>query len=234
MEDVFNRTEMLIGKEAVKTLFEKTVAVFGLGGVGSYTAAALARAGVGKLILVDFDEIKPSNINRQLFALLSTVGRKKTDVAREYIADISKDCTVKCFDLRYAAETADEIDLSSVDYIADCIDTVTSKLLLIERANEKGIPIISSMGTGNKLYPERFKISDISKTSVCPLARVMRRELKARGISHLKVLWSDEIPKKPLSENGEAERSPASISFVPPAAGLIIAGEIVRDLAGIE
>ena len=219
----FARTEMLIGKEAVKTLFEKTVAVFGLGGVGSYAAAALARAGVGKLILVDFDEIKPSNINRQLFALLSTVGRKKTDVAREYIADISKECKVITYDIRYAHETEHEIDLSSVDYIADCIDTVTSKLLLIERAHEKKIPIVSSMGTGNKLYPEKFKISDISKTSVCPLAKTVRVELRKRGINHLKVVYSKELPVV-------HDRVPASVPFVPPVAGFIMAGEVIKDL----
>ncbi len=233
MNDLLNRTEMLIGKEALSLLSKKTVAVFGLGGVGSYTAAALARAGVGRLIVIDFDTVSPSNINRQLFATKSTVGQKKCDVARRYLSDVS-DCEIIAYDIRYCAETAEEIDLSRVDYIADCIDTVTSKLLLIERATAAGIPVISSMGTGNKLYPERFKISDISKTSVCPLARVMRRELKARGISHLKVLWSDEIPRKQSCESGEGERTPASISFVPSAAGLIIAGEIVRELAGIE
>lgn len=233
MNDLLNRTEMLIGKEALSLLSKKTVAVFGLGGVGSYTAAALARAGVGRLIVVDFDTVSPSNINRQLFAMKSTVGQKKCDVARRYLADVS-DCEIIAYDIRYCAETAEEIDLSRVDYIADCIDTVTSKLLLIERATVAGIPVISSMGTGNKLYPERFKISDISKTSVCPLARVMRRELKARGISHLKVLWSDEIPRKQPCESGEDGRTPASISFVPSAAGLIIAGEIVRELTGIK
>ena len=234
MEEIYERTAMLIGEDAVNLLKSKTVAVFGLGGVGSYVAAALARAGVGKLLLIDFDTVSKTNINRQLFALNSTVGRYKTDVATEYIKDISAEIKTVPLNLNYSIETADSVPLSECDYIADCIDTVSSKLLLIENANKLNVPVISSMGTGNKLHPERFQISDISKTSVCPLARVMRRELKARGIKKLSVLWSDEIPITPKNaENQKGKQTPASISFVPSAAGLIIAGEIVRKLCNI-
>ncbi len=234
MEEIYQRTAMLIGEDAVNLLKSKTVAVFGLGGVGSYVAAALARAGIGKLLLIDFDTVSKTNINRQLFALNSTVGRYKTDVAAEYIKDISAEIKAVPLNLNYSIETADSVPLSECDYIADCIDTVSSKLLLIENANKLNVPVISSMGTGNKLHPERFQISDISKTSVCPLARVMRRELKARGIKKLSVLWSDEIPITPKNaENQKGKQTPASISFVPSAAGLIIAGEIVRKLCNI-
>ena len=234
MEEIYERTAMLIGEDAVNLLKSKTVAVFGLGGVGSYVAAALARAGVGKLLLIDFDTVSKTNINRQLFALNSTVGRYKTDVATEYIKDISAEIKTVPLNLNYSIETADSVPLSECDYIADCIDTVSSKLLLIENANKLNVPVISSMGTGNKLHPERFQISDISKTSVCPLARVMRRELKARGIKKLSVLWSDEIPLTPSTSKEDGKRpTPASISFVPATAGLIIAGEIVRKLCNI-
>ncbi len=232
MDDVFVRTEMLIGKEALSKLASSTVAVFGLGGVGSYAVAALARAGVGKLLLIDCDLVAPSNINRQLFAKKSTVGRHKCDVAAEYIEDIS-DCETVCYKVKYSHP--EDVPLTGVSYVADCIDDVRAKLTLIETAKKAGVPIISSMGTGNKLHPERFRITDIEKTSVCPLAKVMRTELRKKGIRGVKALWSDEPPRKPLfvPEDG-SERTPASISFVPSAAGLMIAGEIIRDLCGLE
>ncbi len=232
MNDRNTRTEMLIGKEGLNLLAASTVAVFGLGGVGSYAVSALARAGVGKLIIIDFDRVSESNINRQLFALKSTVGRLKCDVAAEHIKDVSENCEVVAYPIRYGKNA--EIDLSGADYVADCVDDVTAKLALIEEAKRLGVPIISSMGTGNKLRPECFRITDIEKTSVCPLARVMRLELRKRGIKGVKVLWSDEPPRKPLfiPVDGD-ERTPASISFVPAAAGLMIAGEIIRDLCGL-
>ena len=223
---------MLMGEDGLDRLAASTVAVFGLGGVGSYAVSALARAGVGRLIIVDFDRVSESNINRQLFALKSTVGRLKCDVAAEHIKDVSENCEVIPYPVRYGKNA--EIDLSGADYVADCVDDVSAKLALIEEAKRLGVPIISSMGTGNKLHPERFRITDIEKTSVCPLARVMRLELRKRGIKGVKVLWSDEPPCKPLfvPEDGD-ERTPASISFVPAAAGLMIAGEIIRDICGL-
>lgn len=232
MNDQNTRTEMLIGKDGLDRLAASTVAVFGLGGVGSYAVSALARAGVGRLIIVDFDRVSESNINRQLFALKSTVGRLKCELAAEHIKDVSENCEVISYPVRYGKNA--EIDLSGADYVADCVDDVSAKLALIEEAKRLGVPIISSMGTGNKLHPERFRITDIEKTSVCPLARVMRLELRKRGIKDVKVLWSDEPPRKPLfiPEDGDG-RTPASISFVPAAAGLMIAGEIIRDLCGL-
>lgn len=228
----YSRTELLIGESAQEKLTKTCVAVFGLGGVGSFTAEALARAGVGKLVLVDKDIVDETNINRQLYALSSTIGKSKVDVARERIKDINENIEVETYKLFFNEETKDEISLSGVDYIVDAIDTVTAKLALIELAKEKGIKIISSMGTGNKLDPTRFEIDDITKTSVCPLAKVMRKELKKRGIESLKVLYSKEEPKKltgeTLRENGK--QTAGSISFVPSVAGLILAGEVIKDL----
>ena len=226
--EAFSRIEMLLGEAAIEKLASKKVAVFGLGGVGSYTAAALARAGVGKLILVDFDEIKPSNINRQLCALHSTVGKPKVEVVKERILDINPDAKVEIFKEFVTKESRDYFD-SNVSYVVDAIDTVTAKLDLIERASRLNVPIISCMGTGNKLDPTRFEITDINKTSVCPLAKVMRKELKQRGIKKLKVLYSKEEPIKQEVNEGE-RRTPGSISFVPSVAGLIIAGEVIKDL----
>jgi len=226
---------MLIGDEAVEKLKSSSVAVFGCGGVGSYTIEALARAGVGKITVIDADEVSVSNINRQIIATSSTVGRPKAEVQKERILDINPNCTAESMVMFYGAETADKIDLTQFDYVCDAIDSVTSKLLLIKTCHDAGVPIISSMGTGNKLHPEMFEITDISKTSVCPLARVMRRELKARGIYKLKVLYSKEEPITPIS-TGECENTPgrratpASISFVPSVAGLMIGGEIIKDL----
>ncbi len=239
MEDIYTRTRMLIGDAAVEKLKNSAVAVFGCGGVGSYTVEALARAGVGKITVVDADEVSVSNMNRQIIATSSTVGRPKALVQKERILDINPNCRVEAKVMFYGAETAKEIDLTKFDYVCDAIDSVTSKLLLIKTCHDAGIPIISSMGTGNKLHPEMFEITDISKTSVCPLARVMRRELKAKGIYKLKVLYSKEEPLTPI-DNGKCENAPgrratpASISFVPSVAGLMIGGEIIKDLCKEE
>lgn len=224
--DRFERTQNLIGTENFEKLKEKNVIIFGIGGVGSFTAEAVARCGIGKISLVDGDVVSKSNINRQLIALSSTVGMSKVSVMAKRIKDINPECEVTEFNTFYTA--SDDIDLTGYDYIIDAIDTVTSKLLLIGEANRLGIPIMSCMGTGNKLYASQFEICDISKTSVCPLAKVMRRELKSRGIYHLKVLYSKEEPKR--AQDGESRRIPASISFVPPVAGMLIAGEMIRDL----
>lgn len=226
-ENQDSRTENLIGINAVNKLRSAKIALFGLGGVGSYVLEALARVGIGKFILVDNDHIVKSNINRQLLALHSSVGRLKTDCAKERIADINPDAKVECFPLFYAPETASTISESLQDcsYIIDAIDTVSAKILLIQEATRLNIPIISCMGTGNKLNPSRFEVSDIYKTSVCPLARVMRHELKVRGIKKLKVVYSRENPQK--------NHPPASISFVPATAGLLVTREVVKDLVDI-
>ena len=222
----FERTENLIGAEKLKILKSKSIIIFGIGGVGSFVSEAAARSGIGKIALVDKDTVDITNINRQLIALTSTVGMKKTEVMSKRIRDINPECIVKEFNIFY--NDAKDIDLSEYDYIIDAIDTVTAKLILISEAKRLGIPIISCMGTGNKLYASDFKIADISKTSVCPLAKVMRRELKARGIKKLKVLYSTEEAKK--NPDKEKRRTPASISFVPPVAGMLIAGEMIRDM----
>lgn len=222
--DIFSRTERLIGKEALEKLQNSNIIVFGLGGVGSYTAEALARSGVGQMTVVDKDTVDITNINRQLYALHSTVGKPKAEVARERILDINPECKVTAIQKMYLPENADEFNLQSFDYIVDAIDCVTAKISLAEKAQEYNIPIISSMGTGNKLDPTLFKVADIYKTSVCPLCRVMRSQLKKHGVKALKVLYSEEIPIT------DGERTPASISFVPSAAGLIIAGEVIRDI----
>lgn len=233
--DEFIRTEWLVGKEAADRLWGSSVAVFGIGGVGSYVTEALARAGVGCLHLTDSDEVDISNINRQLIALHSTLGKKKVYAARERIADIQPLTQVVVHDCFYNEETAQQYPYEALDYIVDAIDTVSSKLLLIEKAKEYGIPVISCMGVGNKLHPELLELADISETRVCPLARTMRRELKKRGISHCRVLYSSEKPIRPALPEGfvmpEGKRQvPGSISFVPSAAGLMIAGAVVRDL----
>jgi tRNA A37 threonylcarbamoyladenosine dehydratase len=227
---IFQREINLIGEEAYQKLKNSAVAVFGLGGVGSYVAEALARAGVGKLLICDNDRVAAHNINRQLYALYSTVGMLKTEVASNRLNNINPDLQIEEKPIFFDSQTVSEFDLGSYDYIADCIDTVTSKLLLIERANELGVKIISCMGTGNKLNCD-FKVSDIKKTKVCPLARVMRRELAKRNISSLKCVYSEEEPII-NGETNEQRRIPASISFVPSVAGLVIAGEIIKNLIG--
>lgn len=228
IQRTFSRTELLIGKENIEKLRDKKVAIFGLGGVGSFVTEGIIRCGIKNLILVDNDEISPSNINRQLYALQSTIGKKKTDLAKERCLDINSLANIQTFNLFYLEETQNQIDLSDCDYIIDAIDTVSAKLLLIENAKKLNVPIISSMGTGNKLNPFAFQISDIFKTSVCPLARTMRYELKKRGynsktLKNLKVLFSTENPASSI-------RPPASISFVPSVAGLMIASEVIKDL----
>ncbi len=232
MSEIFSRTEMLIGKTATQKLQNSRVAVFGVGGVGGYVAEALARCGVGTIDLIDNDRVSESNINRQIIALSSTVGMMKTEVMKSRILDINSATEVNTFNLFVLPENIDSLDLTVYDYIVDAIDTVSGKLAIIEKAYSLGIPVISSMGTGNKLDPTKFEITDIYKTSVCPLARVMRYELKKRGVKKLKVLYSKEEPvKSQTAAHGTGKKAvPGSISFVPSVAGLIIGGEVVKDL----
>lgn len=239
MVNEFSRTELLIGKEGIKRLQNATVMVLGVGGVGSHCIEALARSGVGKLILVDNDKVSLTNINRQSIAYQSTVGEYKTKLMEDRIHDICHSTEVITYEMFVLPDNLSELFEGKVDYIVDAIDTVTAKLALVEYAKDNDIPIISCMGTGNKLHPEMFKIADISKTSVCPLCKVMRKELKNRGIKHLKVLYSEEKPidtsDRVTEEEKGAKRSlPGSIAFVPPVAGLMIAGEVIRELAGVE
>jgi len=232
METEFTRTELLIGKEAVQTLHGKRVAVFGVGGVGGFAVEALARSGVGQLDLFDKDTVSISNLNRQIIATYDSVGKNKVDVMKERILNINKNAIVNTYPVFYLPENADEFDFSKYDYIIDAVDTVTAKLTLVTKAHEMNVPIISAMGAGNKLDPTRFKVADINKTNVCPLAKVMRRELKKRGIKKLKVVYSDEQPLTPKYEQKPEERkvAPGSIAFIPSVVGLIIASEVVKDL----
>ena len=228
---MFSRTTMLIGEEAVEKLKRARVAVFGVGGVGGYAIEALARAGVGAIHLIDNDRVSESNINRQIIALHSTVGRLKTDVMKERLLDINPQMDVRTHNVFFLPENADEFDFSQYDYVVDAIDTVSGKIALIERAKKANVPVISCMGTGNKTNPSAFVVADIEKTSVCPLARVMRRELKKRGISGVKVVYSTEEPKNESAEKSETGKPvPASISFVPPVAGLLLASAVIKDL----
>ncbi len=231
MLNEFSRQRLLLGDEAMERLKNARVAVFGVGGVGAAAAEALARGGIGEITLIDNDTVNITNINRQLIALHSTIGRLKTETARERILDINPSCRVNIHSCFY---TGDEVPLEGFDYIADCIDSVSSKLNLIENAHRLGVNIISSMGTGNKLDPTRLVVTDLSKTSMCPLAKVMRTELRKRDIVHHKVVWSTEppVPHKADSEEDESRRKTiGSISFVPPVAGYIMAGEIIREIA---
>ena len=232
-ENQFERTALLLGKASVEKLAEKRVAVFGVGGVGGFVCEGLVRAGIGAIDIVDKDTVALSNLNRQLIALHSTVGKNKVDVLEERLKDINKNLIIKKYKCFFLPETSDTFDFREYDYVVDAIDTVTGKIELILKAKEAGVPIISAMGAGNKLDPTAFQVSDIYKTSVCPLARVMRRELKKRGVEKLKVVYSKEEPIKPQFEEGE-EVVPGSVSFVPPALGLIIAGEVVKDLIRVE
>ncbi len=240
MNEQFNRTALLIGQEGIQRLQSARVALFGVGGVGSFAAEALIRAGVGALDLFDNDTVCASNLNRQLIALHSTLGRYKVDVAKDRLLDINPEARIEANRLFYLPETADSIDFSQYDYIIDCIDTVSAKIDLVLRARAHNIPIIASMGTGNKLDSTAFEVADISKTAVCPLARVMRQELRKRGIEHLKVVYSREVPRTPNAfDTGEAPQAsrratPGSVSFCPSVAGLILAGEVVRDLTDIH
>ncbi len=231
-KDIFSRTELLIGEDAMARLKSARVAVFGVGGVGGYVVEALARSGVGTLDLIDNDTVSVSNINRQIIATTKTVGKNKVDVAKERVLDINPDATVYTYNMFYLPETAHTFDFSKYDYVVDAIDTVSGKISLVLQAEEAGVPIISSMGAGNKMDPTAFEVTDVYKTSVCPLAKVMRRELKNRGVKKLKVVYSKEIPMTPLETISEAGRRqlPGSMAFVPSVVGLIIAGEIVKDL----
>ena len=231
MDERFSRTALLLGNDGVKRLFSARVAVFGIGGVGGHAAEAIARAGVGEIDLVDADVVSVSNLNRQAAALTSTVGKPKAEVMRDRILDINPSCRVRALNRFYSADSADEFDLSKYDYIVDAIDTVTSKILLIERANACGTRIISSMGAGNKLDPTAFEVADIYKTSVCPLARIMRTELRKRGIKSLKVVYSREEPIRAVADDGAPRHAPGSVPFVPSAVGLILAGEVIKDIA---
>ena len=256
MKEQFQRTEMLIGKEALEKLFQAHVAVFGVGGVGGYVVEALARAGIGALTLIDHDTFSESNLNRQILATHDTIGRRKVDVAKERILSINPDCKVSTMPVfvltadakeKAAAEapdpenekldfqSIDSFDFSCYDYVVDAIDTVTGKLAIIEKAKREGVKVISCMGTGNKMDPTEFRVADLYKTSVCPLAKVMRRECKKRGIESLKVVYSTEEPIKPVkqeeqNENVRQKDVPGSNSFTPAAAGLVIASEVVKDL----
>lgn len=241
MQNQFSRTELLIGKENMQRLSDARVAVFGVGGVGGYVIEALARSGIGTLDIIDDDKVSLTNINRQIIATRSTIDRYKIDVARERILDINPDCIVHTYRMFYMPDTKDQFDFTQYDYVVDAIDTVTGKIALIMQAKEAGIPIISAMGAGNKLDPAAFEVADIYETSVCPLAKVMRRELKKRGVKKLKVVYSKEKPLTPIvSGDAEAELkgtagriAPGSIAFVPPVVGLIIAGEVVKDLISV-
>ena len=231
----FSRTAMLLGGEAVERLAASRVAVFGLGGVGGALCEALARAGVGALTLIDGDTVSVTNINRQIIATHSTVGMPKTEAMRAHVLDINPDCRVDIHTAFYSPDNADLIDYSEYDYVADAIDTVTSKLLIVQRCNEAGVPVISAMGTGNKTDPSRLTVTDISKTDMCPLARVMRRELRVRGIHHLKVVFSREEARKPdaafCNDARDARRlPPGTLSTVPNVAGLMLASEIIKHI----
>ena len=236
MQDQFSRTRLLLGEAALEKLAKCRVAVFGVGGVGGYVCEALARSGVGAFDLVDDDQVALTNLNRQIIATHSTLGRDKVEVMAERMRDINPAVDVRprrCF---FLPENADEFPFDEYDYVVDAVDTVAAKLALIEKARAHGVPVISAMGAGNKLDPGRFRVSDISQTNTCPLARVMRRELHKRGIDHVKVVWSDEPPVQPMGEAedapaGHARRStPGSTAFAPAVAGLMIAGEVVKDL----
>ena len=236
MEEQFSRTAMLLGEESVARLEKARVAVFGLGGVGGYVVEALARAGIGQLELIDKDTVSLSNLNRQILATHETLGMEKTQAARLRVEAINPRCRVRTYSMFYLPDTAEQFDLRQYDYIVDAVDTVTAKLTLVQRATEAGTPIISCMGTGNKLDASAFRVADISKTTGCPLARIMRKELGKRGIRHLKVVYSQEEARKPTGWEEEAaaegkRQIPGSLPFVPGAAGLILAGEVIKDIA---
>lgn len=239
MDERFSRTALMFGEEAMERLKNARVAVFGIGGVGGHASEALARSGIGTLDLIDNDEVSVSNINRQLYALSSTVGMAKVDAAKARIADINPECKVNTYKCFFMPDTADSFDFSVYDYVLDAIDTVTGKLEIIKRAKAADVPVITSMGAGNKLDPTMFRVTDISKTKVCPLARVMRYELKKLGIKGVKAVYSEEEPVKPGVNPDDPQNQfrrsiPASNAFVPSVAGLIMAGEVIKDLTGIR
>lgn len=233
MNEEFSRTELLLGAENMQKLKNARVAVFGIGGVGGHVVEALARSGVGSLDLIDNDTVALSNLNRQIIATHKTIGMLKTQAAKERVLDIYPECVVRCYDMFYLPETAYSFDFTQYDYVVDAIDTVSGKISLVEQAQAAGVPIISSMGAGNKMDPTAFKVADIYKTSVCPLAKVMRHELKKRGIKKLKVVYSEEVAMTPLVNdepvNGRRQ-TPGSNAFVPSVVGLIMAGEVIKDL----
>lgn len=238
IHEQFFRTQMLLGEPAMERLQKARVAVFGLGGVGGYVVEALARSGVGQLDLIDNDTVGLTNLNRQILATYATLGMPKTEAARERVLQIHPACCVRTHALFFGPDTESQFDFAQYDYIVDAIDTVTGKLALVQKAHSAGTPIISCMGTGNKLDAAAFQVADISKTSMCPLARVMRKELKKRGIAHLKVVYSQEEAQTPTGWEEEAvaigkRQIPGSLSYVPGAAGLILAGEVIKDIAGI-
>ena len=240
MAHIFSRSALLLGEEGIEKLKNATVAIFGIGGVGGYVAEALARTGVGNFVLVDSDTVSVTNINRQIIATSKTVGQYKTEVMRERILEINEAANVEVRNCFYLPETAGEFDFLKYDYVVDAVDTVTAKLEIIMQAKEKGVPVISSMGAGNKLDPTKFQVADIYKTSMCPLAKVMRYECKKRGIRKLKVVYSTEAPieiapemqqKLKAEEGGNSKKTiPGSVAFVPSVAGLILAGEVIKDL----
>ena len=236
MNEQFSRTALLLGTDAINNLQNKKVAIFGIGGVGGYVCEALIRSGVGKFDLIDNDTVCISNINRQIIATHKTIGRYKTDVMKERMLDINPNAKITVHECFFLPETSDKFDFTKYDYIVDAVDTVTAKIELIMKAKEYNIPIISAMGAGNKLDPSRFQVTDIYKTTMCPLAKVMRRELKKRGIQKLKVVYSDEAPITPTSVSSQKNQSsskrsiPGSTAFVPSVAGLIIASEVIKDL----
>lgn len=234
MSEQFSRTQLLYGAQSMEKLTASRVAVFGIGGVGGYVVEALARSGIGALDIIDNDQVCLSNINRQIIATHKTIGMYKVDAAEERIHDINPDCVVRAYKTFFLPETQDQFDFSQYDYVVDAIDTVTGKLAIIEKAKKAGVPVISSMGAGNKLHPSMFEVADIYKTEVCPLAKVMRRECKKRGIDSLKVVYSKEMPIKPSEKSGERKVVPGSTAFVPSVVGLIIAGEVINDIAGIR
>ncbi len=241
MGERFDRTKRLLGAEAMEQLKAARVAVFGIGGVGGHAVEALIRSGIGAIDIIDSDDIAVSNINRQLIATLKSVGRKKVEIMKERILEINPEVEVVTHCCFFLPETKDQFDFSQYDYVIDAVDTVTAKVALVEACQEAAVPIISSMGAGNKLDPTAFEVADIYKTSVCPLAKVMRRELKKRNIKHLKVVYSKEEPLEPIEdeafvsdEKRQRRATPGSIAFVPSVAGLILAGEVVKDIAGIN
>lgn len=232
-ETMDTRTRMMLGDDGANRLHQAAVAVFGVGGVGSFAVEALARAGVGKLLLCDSETVAPSNINRQLVAYQNTVGRLKVEVARERIASINPDCVVETFPFFFGEETLEQFPFACCDYVIDAIDSVPSKLLLIETCTRQNIPIISCMGAGNKLDPTCFRVGDIYQTSVCPLAKAIRTQCRKRGIRKLKVVWSEELPVHPPRVEGKSN-PPGSVSFVPSVAGLILAGEVIKEISGVN
>ena len=238
MGNKFDRTKRLLGADAMNKLKNSHVAVFGIGGVGGHAADALVRSGIGEITIVDSDEVAESNINRQLIATSKTVGRKKVEVMKEHLLEINPEVKIHTYDCFFLPETKQQFNFECYDYVVDAVDTVTAKIALVQVCNEHGIPIVSSMGAGNKLDPTAFEVADIYKTSVCPLAKVMRKELKARGIKRLKVVYSKEVPLVPVEdetfisdETRQRRATPGSIAFVPSVAGLILAGEVIKDLS---